>query len=125
MRARIGAVAAVSLSLLLAACGGNANGTAQSTADAITRAAYNNDLQGVTGPFDDALKPHVTHASVGVLADKMHALGDYQGLTFVSSDPAKNEFTFRATFSKGTMNVVERLDSDGKVAAYRVVPIAP
>ena len=113
----------MSLSLLLAACGGNTNGAAQSTADAITKAAYNNDLQGVTASFDDALKPHVTHASVGVIADKMHALGDYQGLTFVASDPTKNEFTFRAKFSKGTMNVVERLDPDGKVAAYRVVPL--
>jgi hypothetical protein len=41
----------------------------------------------------------------------------------LSSDPTKNEFTFRAQFSKGTMNVVERLDPDGKVAAYRVVPL--
>lgn len=124
MRPGIGAIAATaSLSLLFVACGGNANGAAQSTADAVTQAAYNNDLQGVTAPFDDALKPHVTRASVGVLADKMHALGDYQGLTFVATDPTKNEFTFRAKFSKGAMNVVERLDPDGKVSAYRIVPL--
>lgn len=114
----------MSLSLLLAACGGNANGAAQGTANAITQAAYNNDLQGVTSSFDDALKPHVTHASVGAIADKMHALGNYQGLTFVAIDPTKNEYTFRAQFSKGAMNVVERLDADGKVAAYRVIPLA-
>jgi hypothetical protein len=51
----------------------------------------------------------------------MHKQGDYQGLTFVSSDPNKNEYTYRANFSKGSMNVVIRLDQNGEIAAYRVL----
>jgi hypothetical protein len=50
----------------------------------------------------------------------MHGLGEYKGLTYVSGDPAKNEFTYRADFDKGSMNVVVRVDNDGKLAAYRV-----
>lgn len=110
------------LVLPLTACGGGGTGAAQSTADAVTKAAYANDYNGVTSSFDDALKAQVTRASVGVISDKMHALGDYNGLTTLATDAAKNEYTFKATFSKGTMNVVERLDSNGKVAAYRVIP---
>jgi hypothetical protein len=39
----------------------------------------------------------------------------------VSNDPAKNEYTYRANFSKGSMNVVLRLDQNGEIAAYRVL----
>lgn len=118
---RWGALAAA-LALPLAACGGGGGGAAQSTADAITRAAYANDYDGVVSQFDGSLKNQVTRASVGALSDKMHALGDYEGLKLLATDAGKNEYTFGATFSKGTMNVVERLDSNGQVAAYRIIP---
>ena len=115
-------LASAGLVLALAACGGgNGQGQAQSSADTTTKAVYNDDVDGVTQNFDDALKSQVTRSEVGILSDKMHSLGDYQGLTFVSNDPAKNEYTYRANFSKGAMNVVLRLDSDGKIGAYRVL----
>lgn len=107
----------------LAACGGAA-GKAQSTADGTTKAAYANDIDTMTANFDSALKATVTRGQVGTLSDKMHALGDYQGLTLMATDFSKNEYTFLATFSKGKMNVVERLDPNGQIAAYRVFPNA-
>lgn len=123
--ASLPAVAAALLAALsLAACGGGGNGNnggAQASADSTTKAAYNDDYAGVTQNFDDNLKQDVTRSEVGILSDRMHKAGQYQGLTFVSSDPNKNEYTYRAGFSNGTMNVVVRLDPDGKFAAYRVL----
>lgn len=117
--ARFKCAAGVSLALALAACGGNGAGTAQAGADNTTKAVYNDDVNGVTQNFDDNLKTQVTRSEVGIMSDQMHQLGDYQGLTFVSSDPNKNEFTYRATFSKGAGNVVVRVDTDGHFSAYR------
>jgi hypothetical protein len=106
--------------VLLAACGGG-TGQAQSVADTTTKAVYNDDLAGVTSHFDDQLKPQVTRTEVGILSDQMHKQGDYQGLSLLSNDPNKNEYTYRANFSKGSMNVVVRLDQNGEIAAYRVL----
>ncbi len=111
--------AGASFALALAACGGGAAGSAQATADRTTKAVYDNDVDAVTQNFDDALRAQVTRSEVGLMSDQMHALGDYNGLTFVSSDPAKNEYTYRANFSKGSRSVILRLDTDGKTAAYR------
>ncbi len=110
----------LALVLGLAACAGNGAGQAQSAADATTKAVYNDDANAVTQNFDDTLKNQVTRSEVGILSDQMHRYGDYKGLTYVSTDPAKNEYTYRADFSKGSMNVVLKLDPDGKIAAYRV-----
>lgn len=107
------------LASALAAC---ASHDPQSTANGVTRAVYNDDLSAVTPYFDDALRPQVSRAGVGVISDKMHALGSYSGLTLLGKDSAKNEYTYRASFSKGTMNVIVRLDDDGRLAAYRVFP---
>ena len=112
---------------MLAACGGGGSGggQAQSIADSATKAAYNDDSNALTQNFDDTLKTQVTRAQVGTLSDQMHELGDYKGLTFVSSDPSKNEYTYRADFTNGNANVVIRLDADGKASAYHVfVPVA-
>jgi hypothetical protein len=120
MRA-VAALVCLSFALVLAACGGNGTGQAQSLADSTTKAAYDDNLDGVTAHFDDQLKAQVTRSEVGILSDRMHQQGDYQGLSFVSSDPNKNEFTYRANFSKGSMSVVLRLDQNGEIAAYRVL----
>lgn len=109
------------LAALPCACSGaQPGGSAASTSDTVTKAVYNNDVDGVSANFDDHLKTQVSRGEVGMLSDKMHALGDYKGLTFVSADPAKNEYVYRADFDKGSMNLVVRLDSDGKLAAYRL-----
>ena len=112
-------VCALSLSLLSAGCGNNNAGSAQSAADSTTKSVYDDDVPGVTQNFDDTLKAQVTRSEVGIMSDQMHQLGDYKGLKFVNSDPNKNEYTYRADFSKGSGNVVVRLDSDGRFAAYR------
>ena len=113
---------AIALLAATAACnaGSGASGSAASTADTVTKAVYNNDADGVVSNFDDQLKQKVSRGEVGTLSDKMHALGDYKGLTYVNGDPAKNEYTYRANFDKGTMNVVVRVDPDGKLSAYRI-----
>lgn len=110
-----------SFALALAACGGGGSGQAQSLADSTTKAVYNDDPGGVTAHFDDQLKPQVTRTEVGILSDQMHKQGDYQGVSLLSNDPNKNEYTYRANFSKGSMNVVLRLDQNGEIAAYRVL----
>jgi hypothetical protein len=107
--------------IALAGCS-NPAGAAQSTTDSVTKSVYSNDVAGVNSNFDATLQSQVNRAQVGALSDKMHALGDYKGLTFVSSDASKNEYTYRADFDHGMMNVVVRLDTDGKLSAYRVFP---
>ncbi len=118
----LSAAGAALIALSLASCGGgNASASgAQGAVDDTTRAVYNDDVANVPAHFDDALKNQVTRSEVGILSDQMHRQGDYKGLTFVASDPNKNEFTYRAGFTNGTMNVVVRLDPDGRFAAYRV-----
>ncbi|MGB6986595.1 MAG: hypothetical protein WBD74_11540 [Candidatus Aquilonibacter sp.] len=103
----------------LAACAGN---DPQSAANGVTRGVYDNNLSAVQPYFDDALRPQVSRAGVGVISDKMLAMGSYNGLTFLGSDTTKREYSYRANFSKGTMNVVVRVDPDGRLAAYRVFP---
>jgi hypothetical protein len=117
----VAALTCLSFALALAACGGGGAGQAQNLADSTTQAAYNDDPNGVTAHFDDQLKAEVTRSEVGILSDRMHQQGDYKGLTFVSSDPNKNEYTYRANFSKGSLPVVLRLDQNGAIAAYRVL----
>jgi len=119
---RMTTLAAATLAIALTACGGGGNGAAQSTADTITKAVIANDVGTVQNNLDDALKPTVTKASVGALSDTMQKLGEYKGLTLLSSDATKNEYTYRADFASGTMNVVIKLDSDGKAGAYKALP---
>lgn len=117
----VAALVCGSFALALAACGAGGNGQAQALADGTTKAVYNDDPGGVTAHFDDQLKSQVTRTEVGILSDQMHKQGDYRGLSFLNSDPNKNEYTYRANFSKGSMNVIVRLDQSGEIAAYRVL----
>jgi demethoxyubiquinone hydroxylase (CLK1/Coq7/Cat5 family) len=121
MRRVAAALVCGSFALALAACGGGGTGQAQSLADSTTKAVYNDDPDNVTAHFDDQLKSQVTRTQVAIISDKMHKQGDYQGLSFMSSDPNKNEYTYKANFSKGSLNVVMRLDQNGEIAAYRVL----
>lgn len=112
-------IVVLALACALTACGG---GDPQSSANAVTRAVYNDNPAAVTAHLDDALRSQVSRASVGLISDKMHALGSYNGLTLLGADTASHEYTYRANFSKGTLNVVIRLDTDGLLSAYRVFP---
>ncbi len=107
----------------LSACAmGSPSDRAQKLADGATKAVYNDDLTALTANMNAALVPTVTRAQVGDLSDKLHALGDYQGLTLTASDSLKSEYDFDAKFTKGTWTVMVKLDADGKIAAYRVAP---
>ncbi len=115
--------ASACLLLALVACRGAAEdpaGQAQRLAEAATTAIYADDPDGVRSQLDVAVARLVTRAQVGALSDKFHALGAYRGLTFLVSDPTKNEFTYRAAFAHGNVNIVVRLGQDGRLAAYRI-----
>ena len=109
----------------LAACNGatassGGGSSPQSTADTATKAVYNDDVTSLESTFEPQLQSQVTRQQVGTLSDKMHAMGNYKGLSETMNDPSKNEFTYRADFDKGFANVVVRVGSDGKLSAYRV-----
>jgi hypothetical protein len=118
MRAKRALVCLI-LGAALAGCSSAAS-DAQNQADGVTKAVYNHDGAAVTQSFDSALKKQVTRAQVGMLSDKLHKMGGYKGLTYVSNDGLKNEYTYRANFDNGTAPVIVRFDSDGKIAAYRI-----
>lgn len=120
-KARALATALALLALPLSGCGGSGP---QRAAESTTRAVYDDDVAGVTRNFDDTLKRKVNRSTVGTISDKMHKLGGYRGLTYVNTNAAKHEYTYRADFDRGSMTVVMRLDPDGRVAAYRVFALS-
>jgi len=117
-----GGAAALALLALVACSGGAGANKNTQLADGITRAVYDNNYSGVTQNFDSGLAGQVTRSEVGDLSDRMHKLGDYTGLTEANSDDAAHKYTYLAKFSKGALMIEMRLDTGGKVAAYRVVP---
>lgn len=90
-------------------------------ADATTKAVYDNNYNGVTENFTSDLQKEVTRGQVGSLSDVMHAKGDYKGLTETGTEP-DGAYDFRADFSNGSFIVKMKLNSDGKIAGYRVIP---
>ena len=126
MRHHIFAVAVAAL-LGLAACSGKAGsgGIEQKLAESVTRAVYNDDMAGATADFSSDLAPQVTRASLGTLSDAMHRMGNLQGLTETATDVPTHRYTFDAKFDNGDMTVQMRLDTDGRIVAYRVSPGAP
>jgi hypothetical protein len=108
------------LAVGLAACAVAKN--PQDTATTVAKALYNNDYSGAVANFDDSLKSQATRTQVAMISDKMHALGDLQGLTETRSDADTRRFWYDAKFTNGDMTVEMRLHADGSVAAYRVLP---
>ena len=94
-------------------------------ADSITRAVYANDYNGTTAPMDQYTRSEVTRGEIGDISDRMHALGAYQGLSQVKSDPDHGLYDFDLQFAKGHMTARLRMDPSGKVGAYRVYPAGP
>ena len=87
----------------------------------VAHALYNDDLSGVTANFDSTLKEQVTRTQVAAISDKMHALGDFQGLTEIKRDNDTRRYWYDAKFSNGDMTVQMRLHADGTIAAYRLL----
>lgn len=90
------------------------------TADATTKALYNDDPSAMQSRFDDNLRKSVTLDQVATLSGKLKALGSYQGLNQISADASHARYDFNAHFGAATVPVHLRLDPDGRVAAYRV-----
>lgn len=107
------------IALALSACGGP---SPQKLADDTTRAIYAGDQSSTVANFDDRLKPQVTRAQVGAISDAMHMLGEYKGLQMLDHDGNSGRYDFVANFDKGTMLVMLRMDTNGRIGAYRVSP---
>jgi hypothetical protein len=105
----------------LFACGQHGK-SPQDEATAVAQALYNNDYATATQNFDDTLKTQATRTQVAVISDKMHAFGDFQGLTETKRDEDTRRYWYDGKFNKGDMMVEMRLHADGSIAAYRIVP---
>ena len=103
----------------LAACSGGATSPEKAINDT-TEAVYNDDLNAMQSHFDDALRKQVTIDGVGTLSQKLHTFGAYKGLTQTASDPNGGRYDYNAAFDNATMAVHVRVDSDGRIAAYRI-----
>ena len=110
------------LALALAAYGCAHHDDPLALASDTTRGVYDGDYAKTTEHFDAALKLQVTPASLNALSAQMHGLGAYRGLTQTTSEPGKQRYDFAAAFDRGGMLVQVRLDPDGRIGAYRVVP---
>ena len=119
VRFRLTALGAIAMAIALSACGGS---SPQRLADQTTQALYQNNRDGVIANFDSSLKSQVTLAQVGAISDAMHMLGSYKGLRPMQSNGDTGRYDYAATFDKGTMLVMMRLDPNGKIGAYRVSP---
>ncbi len=115
-------LAYVAVALAIAACGCARHDDPLALASDTTRGVYDADYAKTTEHFDAALKLQVTRASLNALAAQMHALGAYRGLKQAASQPDKQRYDFEAAFDKGAMLVELRLDPNGRIGAYRVVP---
>jgi hypothetical protein len=114
------AYAAIALAIAASGCARHTDPLA--LASDTTRGVYDADYAKTTEHFDAALKLQVTKPSLVRLAGQMHALGAYRGLRETASDPGKQRYDFQATFDRGAMLVEVRLDPNGLIGAYRVVP---
>jgi hypothetical protein len=121
LRTSVTALGAIAVAIALSACGGS---SPQRLADQTTQALYQDNRDGVVQNFDSSLKSQVTLAQVGAISDAMHMLGGYRGLKPLQSNGDAGRYDFAASFDKGTMLVMIRMDPDGKIGAYRVSPTA-
>jgi hypothetical protein len=106
------------MTALLAACG-HGDGP-ESIADATTKAIYNDDVTAMQARFDDDLRKQVTLDQVAVISSKLHALGSYNGLAQTAADAPAGRYDYSARFASTSIPVHLRLDTSGRVAAYRV-----
>jgi len=106
--------------LALGACSGGAATSPEKVVNDTTQAVYNDDLNAMQSHFDDGLRKQVTLDGVGTLAQKLHTFGAYKGLTQTAADANGGRYDYSAAFDNATMAVHVRVDSDGRIAAYRI-----
>ena len=112
-------ITAVAALALASGCS-SAPGNPGAAADTITRAVIANDYDSTVSNFDDSTKKTISRSDLGSLSDRMNALGEYRALNQRSSDPDRGRYEYDATFSRGALLVMLRVDPDGKIGAYRV-----
>lgn len=123
--------AALALAVVAAFVGGFALGRLRLEPRAIdlvattTAAIASDDVARVSSAFDDQVRPQVTPATVAALAQIMQRYGPYEHVEQISEIPARRRYDFEAYFVGGSMLVQLRLDADGKIAAYHVIPNGP
>jgi len=116
-------LASTLLAASLAACSAGSHPSAPAdVADKVTRAVYANDFDATVADFDEATRRAVTRSELGDMSDRMHALGAYQGLKERNSAPDAGKYEYDAAFANGRLIVQLRVDPDGKIGAYRIVP---
>ncbi len=103
---------------MVAACG-HSNGP-QSLADATTKAIYNDDVTSMQARFNDDLRKQVTLDQIATISSKLHAFGSYNGLAQTAADVPAGRYDYNAHFAQTTIPVHLRLDTDGRIAAYRL-----
>jgi hypothetical protein len=109
------------LALALCACGGGGSATSpEKVVNDTTAAIYNDDLNAMQSHFDPALQKQVTIDGVSSLSKKLHAFGDYKGVTQTAADVTGGRYDYTATFNNTTMAVHVRIDANGQIAAYRI-----
>ncbi len=108
------------VALGIAACGGGDATSPEKVTNDVTAAVYNDDLNAMQSHFDDALQKQVTINGVSTLSQKLHAFGAYKGVTQTAADSTGGRYDYNAGFDKATMAVHVRVDSDGRIAAYRI-----
>jgi hypothetical protein len=109
------------LALALTACGGGATATSpEKVVNDTTAAVYNDDLNAMQSHFGTELRKQVTIDGAATLSQKLHAFGNYKGITQTAADPNNRRYDYAAAFDKTTMTVHVRLNADGSIAAYRI-----
>lgn len=111
------ALAAAAAATLLAGCASRE----EHVADAATRAVYNDDVNALSEQFSPDLQKQVTRAQLGALSDMMHKGGDYGSLHETGTEP-DGAYDFLATFGTTNMVVKMKLDDQGRISGYRVIP---
>ncbi|MDH2908521.1 MAG: hypothetical protein HKL92_05225 [Candidatus Eremiobacteraeota bacterium] len=101
-----------------AGCAAAPQAQAQRLTESMTRAILSDNPGSVAHGLSGVGK--ISRAEVGLLSDKLNALGKYQGLKLLAYNATKNEFAYRANFTKGETRIVVRLDRQDRLSAYRV-----
>jgi hypothetical protein len=110
------------LALALASCAGENH--YEQLADQVTRAIVANDMRPVEKDFNALARPQLENrARVGELSDELGALGAFKRTheQTVAGETA-GVHTLNAEFAKATWRIQMRIDSDGKIAAFRIAP---
>jgi hypothetical protein len=114
--------APVSLAVAVTALCACAHPTPVDLASWTTRAIYDADAAAARRHFARDVVATMSDASVADVSAIMHRFGAYRAVTAVSSGPQPLRYDFEAFFENGSMLLQLKLDSDGRIIGYRLIP---